>query len=147
MIKKKFTLLIASACLLSGCATQFKDYEGTAKRVALANICERERFISYEAFSNYASFQFGEFAHQWTVDEEKLKSMYLHETEKYANWKPSIQSETEQLRLNCGQIASVAQRVRPGNGAKQQSEPAYQYTPPRTTNCMTTYGWTRCTTN
>lgn len=147
MIQNKFTLLIASACLLSGCATPFKDYEGTAKRVALANVCEREGFISYEAFSNYASFQFGEYARQWTVDEGKLKSMYLHEAERSANWKPRIQSETEQLRLSCGQIATVAQRVRPGGGAQQQSVPTYQYTPQQTTNCMTTYGWTRCTTN
>jgi hypothetical protein len=32
------------------------------------------------------------------------------------------------------------------SSSQRQSAPGYQYTPPKTTNCMTTYGWTRCTT-
>lgn len=147
MIKFRILGTFLSACLLSACATPFKDYEGTSKRVALANICEKEGLISTQAFSNYASFQFGEYARQWIVDEQKLKSMYFEEVERSANWKPSTPKEKEEMRLYCGQIATVAERVRPGANAQQSQSTGYTYTPPKTTNCMTTYGWTRCTTN
>lgn len=144
---KKLVIAIASACLLSACATPFRDYEGTANRVALANICEKEGLISNEAFSHYASFQFGEYPRQWIVDEGKLRSMYLSTIDRSGNWRPRTEREREEFRLNCAQIATVAQRVRPSASAQQQIAPTNTYTPPTTTNCMTTYGWTRCTTN
>ena len=142
----KASLISVSILSLSGCASQFQDYDGTAKRVALANICEREGYLSYEAFSSYSSFQFGGYAHQWIVDENKLNSMYLNEVQRASNWKPSTQREQEELKMRCAQIATVAQRVSPNNAAQQQNSSSYQYTAPKTTNCLTTYGYTRCTT-
>lgn len=142
----KTSLISASLALLSGCASQFQDYEGTAQRVALANICEREGYLSYEAFSSYSSFQFGGYAHQWIVDQNKLNSMYLNEVQRSSSWKPSTQREQEELKMRCAEIATVAQRVSPNNAAQQQNSSSYQYTAPKTTNCMTTYGYTRCTT-
>jgi len=147
MTNLKLLGLILTASLLSACATQFKDYEGTSKRVALANVCEREGLISKEAFSHYASFQFGEYARQYIVDEQKLRSMYFEEVERSANWKPTTLKDREEIRLHCAQIATVAARVRPGANSQQSQSSGYTYTPPKTTNCMTTYGWTRCTTN
>lgn len=148
-MKKEFIAMsIACTTLISGCATPFRDYEGTANRVALANICEREGHISKEAFASYASFQFGEYASQWTVDRAQLQSMYLTEVERTAKWRPSTARETEQLRLNCAEISTVAMRVSPKARATQQEPaPIYKINPVQTTNCMTTYGWTRCTTN
>lgn len=147
MTPSRLLLLFTCLTLLSGCATPFRDYEGTAQRVALANICEREGHISKEEFSNYASFQLGEYASQWTVDHAKLQSMYLTEMERTANWKPATMRESEQLRLNCAQVATVAQRVAPKSSPLILPSNKDLYRPPQTTNCMTTYGWTRCTTN
>lgn len=143
----KYLIALVSTSLLVACATPFKDYEGTAKRVAIANICEREGYVSNEAFSHYASFQMGEYPRQWIVDEQKLRTMYFSEVEKSADWKPRTQSEREQFRLMCAQVATVAERVRPNASTQQQRVPENSYTPPKTTNCLTTYGWTRCTTN
>ena len=133
--------------MLSGCATPFTDYNGTAKRVAIANLCEREKFISTSEFNSYAAFQFGEYAHQnmQIVDMPKLQSMYLNELEQGTKLMANAsQRDREQLRLNCAQIATVAQKVAPG-----RNSPAPQLVPtaPTTTNCMTTQGWTRCTSN
>lgn len=147
MTSNRLLLLLVSFTALSGCATPFQDYEGTSQRVALANICERQGHISKEAFASYASFQFGGYASQWTVDQARLQSMYLTEVERSANWKPGTIRESEQLRLNCAQIATVAQRVAPNSSPPQPASPSNQYRPPQTTNCLTTNGWTRCTTN
>ena len=146
MNNQKIILTLVAGCLVAACATPFKDYEGSAKRTAIANVCEREGYISSEAFSYYATFQMNDYPRQWTVDEQKLRSMYFEEVEKSSGWKPSP-SEREQLKLMCAQIATVAERVRPKASTQQQRASEYSYTPPKTTNCMTTYGWTRCTTN
>lgn len=138
--------LILSSVLLVACATPFNDYEGTAKRVAVANVCEREGMISSETFSYYSSFQFGEYAQQWETDNQRLQSMYFDELSRLENWKPQTSRDKEQLKLRCGEITTVAERIRPGNRAPAKS-PEFTFKPPTTTNCYTTMGWTRCTTN
>jgi hypothetical protein len=146
MRKIGICVAIISAALLAGCATPFRDYEGTAKRVAVANLCEREGMISSEAFSYYSSYQFGEYAQQWEVDKQRLQSMYFDELKRLEYWKPQTSMDKEQLKLRCGEITTVAQRVRPGNRAPTQ-QPEFIFKAPSTTNCFTTNGWTRCTTN
>lgn len=141
-----FAGIIGSIALV-GCATPFKDYDGTAKRVAIANLCEREKLISTSEFNSYASFQFGEYAHQnyQIVDMPVLEAKYVLELEQGTKWLANAsQFDRERLRLNCAEVATVAQRVAPG-----RSSAAPQFIVPRatTTNCLTTQGWTRCTTN
>ena len=143
MIKTKYAILSSIALLLSGCATEFTDYEGTSKRVALANVCQSEGYITQEQFSYYSSFQMNSYAHQWIVDDNKLRSMYFQEVENLKRHDLNSTESREQLKLYCAEIATVSARVQPG-ATQQQS---YQYTPPTSTNCMTTYGWTHCTTN
>lgn len=143
--KNRTYLTIASISLLAACATPFPDYDGTAKRVAFANLCERQGLISYEAFSYYSSYQFGEYAKQWQVDSQRLQSMYFEEVKKFDGWTAQTPRIQEQLKLNCGQIATVAERVRPSN--QVQTKPTeFTYKPPVTTNCVTMMGTTRCTT-
>ena len=146
MGKLQITATAISLTILTGCATQFNDYEGTAWRTAVANICQSEGYITQEQFNYYSSFQMGSYAHQWIVDENKLQSMYYDAVNTLKRQDLKDSRTQEQLRLNCGQVATVAERVKPG-GTAQQAQQGYQYTPPTTTNCMTTYGWTRCTSN
>lgn len=143
MFKVKYVISLSTVLLLSGCATEFRDYEGTSKRVALANVCEREGYITQEQFSYYSSFQMGSYAHQWIVDDNRLRSMYFQELNNLKKQDLKSAEAREYLKLYCGEIATVAARVKPG-GTQQQTN---QYTPPKTTNCMTTYGWTHCTSN
>lgn len=143
MIKIKYAISLGTALLLSGCATEFRDYENTSKRVAFANVCESEGYITQEQFSYYSSFQMGSYAHQWIVDDNKLRSMYFQEV---SNWKGKDLKSAEareNLKLYCAEVAAVAARVKP-DGAQQQTD---QYTPPKTTNCRTVHGWTHCTSN
>lgn len=144
MSNLKTILILTAGCLVAACATPFKDYEGTAQRTAIANLCEKEGYISSEAFSHYATFQMTEYPRQWIVDEQKLRSAYFAEVEKMSGWSIS-QSDREKIKLRCAEVATVAERVRPRSGG-QQRVPEYNYTPPKTTNCLTTYGMTRCTT-
>lgn len=120
-MKKLFLSLIVISNL-SGCA--FNDYEGTAQRTALANICEKEGFITYKEFSYYASFQFGEYAHQnmQKVDNSKLYSMYLEEVEKFKRYNLNSPVSRENLRTGCANIAVVAERVRPQNSYQAQQQ-------------------------
>jgi len=139
------SIIVASLVFLSGCVSQFKDYEGTAARATLANICQREGFITSEQFSYYASFQLSEYPRNYAVDFNMLNSMYLSKVEESKNHNFKNPSDQEKLRISCAQVATVAERVKP-SGYQQQNAPGYQYTPPQTTNCFTTYGYTRCTT-
>ncbi|MHB8948751.1 MAG: hypothetical protein ACYC4S_06775 [Rhodoferax sp.] len=143
----KLSIAALSSGLILGCATPFNDYEGTAKRVAMANLCESKGFISSNAFSNYASYQFGEYAHQnmQIVDDNKLRQIYLNQVKIFRNYNIT-DADLENIKINCAEISTVAQRVNP-SAVQQRSSPSYLYTPPVTANCMTTYGWTRCTTN
>lgn len=113
------------ALILSGCA--FNDYEGTAQRAALANICEQEGFISYKEFAYYTSFQLGEYAHQnmQQVDDNKLNSMYLSEVEKYKRYDLKSPISRGNLRTGCANVAVVAERVRPQNSYQAQQQESF----------------------
>lgn len=142
---KKIQTLALVLLLLSGCAVrEYQDYDGATSRAALANVCQRLGFISYEEFSHYINLQMGWGPRQTnTVNEELMRSMYLRKVEEARNWEPKAGSEREQLKMNCSQVAVVAARVRGQSNQPIATEPTYI---PRntTTNCMTTYGWTRC---
>ena len=142
------TLILAALTTLiaSGCATQFNDYEGASNRAAVARICQQQGFITSDDFAHYSALQMGWGPRQnWTiVDDNKLQTMYLQKVEQYSRWKPNSSAEVERFKLQCADISVVASRVRNAGATATQSVPAY--TPPTTTNCMTTYGWTRCTT-
>jgi hypothetical protein len=109
----KKLLLVLVTIMMAGCA--FTDYEGTASRAALANLCEKEGLITYQEFSYYTSFQLGEYAHQnnQTVDDNKLKSMYHEKVEDLGRYDWKSSRSQEQLRIECGNISTVAERVRP----------------------------------
>lgn len=123
-MKKIFTGTIV-AIFLSGCA--FSDYEGTAKRAALANVCEQEGFISYKEFAYYTSFQMGEYAHQHMnqVDDNKLYSMYQEQVEKINRYDLKSPTNWEDLRTVCAHIAVVAERVRPQNSYQAQQQESF----------------------
>lgn len=142
-----FLTTVISATLISGCATPFKDYEGSTQRAAFANKCEQQGLITSDDFAHYSEFQMGGRARQnmEIIDNEKMQSMYLAKVERFRNWLPSSKTERDKFELECSTVVVVASRVRGNNSAPRQSSPVY--TPPKTTNCMTTYGWTRCTTD
>lgn len=147
-MNNKLAYLLIGPILLTGCASRPFDYEGIAKRAAIASVCERERLITSGEFSSYTSFQLGEYAGQYSHDPSKLRSMYLDQVQESRKYTFNTDSDRDLLRMHCAEISTVAKRVAPNNNAaRQNSSPAYQYQPPTTTNCMTTYGWTRCTTN
>lgn len=139
--------VLALGLLASGCATDFSDYEGATHRAALANLCEQRGLVSSDDFAHYSALQMGWGARQnmRRVDDQKMRSMYLQKVEQFSRWEPKTESDKQDLRMRCADITVVASRVKGVNSAPSQSFPAY--TPPKTTNCMTTYGWTRCTTN
>lgn len=139
--------LIVLASLAAGCATNFNDYEGASQRAAVANICQRQGFITPDDFAHYSDLQIGWGPRQnmTIVDDAKLRNMYLERVDNLGRWEPRNPTELESFRLQCAHVSVVASRVR-GN-ASQPSQSAPIYRPPITTNCMTTYGWTRCTTN
>lgn len=131
------------ACLIAACASpHFSDYEGTAQRVAFANLCEKEGYVSKEQFAAYADFQFGDYARQWTVDDAKLMAMYLQQVEVYKDWQPKTYLTREEVKISCAKIAMVAQRV--SNPAPAQ--PMYPVVRPTTTNCVRIGTMTNCTT-
>lgn len=133
--------------LTVGCATNFNDYEGASQRAAVANICQRQGLITANDFAHYAELQIGWGPRQnmTIVDDAKLRDMYLQKVERLVRWEPRNSAELEQFRLQCAHVSVVASRVRGAGSPPSQSAPIY--TPPITTNCTTTYGWTRCTTN
>lgn len=144
---KKAVAITLSASLIAGCATQFEDYEGSSLRAAVANICQQRGFITPDDFAHYSALQMGWGARQnmTIVDDAKLQSMYLQKVEQFSRWEPRSSTELERFRLRCADISVVASRVRGVGSNSIQSGPTYRA--PTTTNCMTTYGWTRCTTN
>lgn len=113
MVNSKKVLAAISLISLSGCATEFKDYEGTAHRTALANICEQEGFISSSEFYNYSSFQMNGFPSQWIYDKQKLQQMYYDKVDLLKRYSYKDSRSREMLNLECGHIATVAERVRP----------------------------------
>jgi hypothetical protein len=146
-MRAKFMCLLLGSVFIAGCASTPFDYEDTARRAAYASLCQREGLISQSEFSNYTSYQLVEFSNQYTHDRQRLQARYLDLLEQARRSSINTQRERDQVNMNCAQISTVAKRVDPNNAAQRQSTPAYQYKPPTTTNCMTTYGWTRCTTN
>ncbi len=122
MTLSKLFLGLFLACIMQGCA--FNDYEGTAQRAALANICEQEGFVSYREFAYYNSFQLGEYAHQnmQKVDDNKLNSMYLNEVEKFKRYNLKSPESRANLRTTCANVAVVAERVRPKNSYQGQQQ-------------------------
>lgn len=74
------------------------------------------------------------------VDDQKMQSMYLQKVEQFSQFDPKTTSsgEKEKFRLMCANIVVVAARVRPQNVASSPSAP--EFTLPKTTNCVTTYG-------
>lgn len=101
--------------VLQGCA--FNDYEGAAKRSAMANLCEQEGFISNKEFAYYTSFQLREYPHQnmQQVDDNKLQQMYQDEVEKFKRYNIRSAQSQATLRTECAHISVVAERVRPNN--------------------------------
>jgi hypothetical protein len=149
LISSKNTTLVAAlaASLMTGCATQFNDYEGSAHRAAVANVCQKRGMITSDDFAHYSALQMGWGPRQnmTIVDDNKLQSMYLQKVEQFNRWGSLSPNDLERLRLQCADISVVSSRLRGNSSANTPIIPTY--TPPTTTNCMTTYGWTRCTTN
>lgn len=129
---------------ISGCATDFDDYAGATNRAAVANMCVKNGLINNDDFSHYVELQMGWGARQnmTIVDDQKMKSMYLANVENF-NRQVITPAVKESLRVECANIAVVASRVRGQTSTPRNSAPAY--TPPRTTNCITNYGYTTCT--
>lgn len=146
-MKNKLFYLLLGSIFFAGCASKPFDYEGTAHRAAYAGICQREGLITPDEFSSYTSFQLDEYAKQWSHDRRTLEAIYLDQLDQNRKVKINSERDRDELKMNCANISTVAKRVNPNNAARKQSTPEYQYKPPTTTNCMTTYGWTRCTTN
>ncbi|MDX9963628.1 hypothetical protein [Desulfobacter postgatei] len=144
----KLVLSLTALFLLSSC-TAFKDYEGTAQRAAIANICQQEGFISYEQFSYYVGFQFGEYAHQnfQKVDDNKLGSMYQAYVEELSRYNLKSDESRRNLHMQCAQILTVAERVKPTGTPQILTKPNSDSDGPKTTRCFTTGGVTTCTTD
>lgn len=138
-----FTLILAAA--VAGCATPFTDleYRETISRVSMANICEREKLLKNDDYNVYTAYQLtlGE-QNRRIVDTAKMQKLYLDDLERVRTLS-FIPAELDKIRPYCANIGVVAYRIR------QQGTQQIPVWVPRTitTNCMTTYGWTRCTTN
>jgi len=143
-MKRLFALGAVSACLLlSGCVTQLPDneYQLIANRVSAASVCKREQLITADQFNNYASFQTQTYPGQFQYDAQKLGSV-VESTMGLAASAPVTDADRAKVELVCANIATVADRVRPaGQPVYVPQAPVYT---PQTTNCITNYGYTTC---
>ncbi len=139
------TLTLAAA--VSGCAAPFTDldYRNTIGRVSIASICQREKLISNDDYNVYTAYQLslGQQNRQ-SVDSNKMQQLYMDELRRLqtVSFTPK---EVDNLRPHCVNVGVVTHRIR--QQGYQQQIPVWIPPPTTTTNCMTTYGWTRCTTN
>ncbi|MNC02144.1 hypothetical protein D3C75_495140 [compost metagenome] len=131
--------------LLTGCTSQLPEqtYQGIADRTALASICKRENLISQDQFNHYATFQMQEYPSQFSYDPAKLNNMFQARMTQVSTWELSA-TDRSNLDLKCAEIATVADRVSPAGNAGTYSAPSVPVYVPTTTNCLTTYGYTRC---
>jgi len=112
-----------------------KTTKAQQKEQPLLIFCEQEGFISYEQFSYYTAFQLGEYPHQngQSVDDNKLNAMYRTKVEEFNRLDLKNAESRKNLRIHCGNVLTVAERVKP--------------TVAKTTKCSTLFGVTTCTTN
>lgn len=142
-----YIFLMMIAAFVSGCASQpYRDYDSATSRAAVANMCERKGLVTSEDFAHYSELQMGWGPRQFgSVDSEKMQSLYLEKVAQYKQFEISDESAKERFKMRCAEVTVVASRVKGKNSAPSQSFPTF--TPTKTTNCMTTFGLTRCTTN
>lgn len=129
--------------LLTGCSVDLTEqqYQEISTRTAVASVCKREGFISANQFNHYATFQMKGYPSQFNYDPSKLNQMYAA-TKAQADATVVTDSDRSQLELICADFATVADRV---SSPAPAVAPAPVYTPSNT-NCLTTYGYTHCTT-
>ena len=138
------TLILTTA--LAGCATRFTDldYSDTMSRVSMANLCQHQKLLNNDDYNVYTAYQLtlGQ-QNGRIVDTARMQKLYMDDLERVRTLR-FTPTELEKVRPYCVNIGMVAHRIR-----QQSSQPMPVWTPQPTltTNCMTTYGWTRCTTN
>ena len=132
--------------LLTGCISQLpeQEYQAIAYRTAAASICKSEGLISSDQFNHYATFQMQGYPSQFIYDSAKLNDLYRARMAQI-NSQPLSDADRSSLDLSCAEIATIAERVRPAGGAAAYRAPPAPLYVPTTTNCLTTYGYTRCT--
>lgn len=134
-----------SCLLLTGCISQLPEqqYQAIADRTALASICKSENLISQDQFNYYATFQMQGYPSQFSYDPAKLNNMFQARMAQVSTQTLSA-TDRSNLDLGCAEIATVADRVSPAGNARAYSAPSVPVYVPATTNCLTTYGYTRC---
>lgn len=138
----KSALLFVCALFASCAAQEIKDYDGYAARAALASVCEQRGLVSTTDYAAYMDLQMGWGPRQFgTVNEEKMQAIYRTKVNELSRIEIRSESDKQQFRVACANVTNAAANLRAGAG--RQSSPTY--TAPITTNCVTTYGLTRCT--
>lgn len=137
-------LALATALALTGCVTQLpeSDYNQIAKSVGQASICKREQLMSVDQFNHYVVFQTQGYPSQYVYDPAKLDNM-VRSSLGQAGATVVGESDRPLLEMMCANLATVADRV----GARMQPTVTAPQSPtytPRTTNCITNYGYTTC---
>lgn len=135
--------LLASFVLLASCAAQeIKDYDGYAARAAVASVCEQRGLVSTADYAAYMDLQMGWGPRQFgTVNDERMQAIYRTKFNELSRIEIRSEADKQQFRVACANVTNAAANLRAGSA--RQIAPAY--TPPITTNCVTTYGLTRCT--
>lgn len=148
MNHSKMKLLFATLTLamIAGCASPYTDFEygETISRVSVAGICEREKLLNNDDYNVYTAYQLslGQ-QNRRIVDNGRMQKLYMDDLERIRTVK-FTPAELDKVRPYCVNVGVVAHRIRQ-QGTQQQSPVWVPSTV--TSNCMTTYGWTRCTTN
>lgn len=141
-------LLAVGICylLLTGCMSQLPeaDYQRLADKTAVASVCKREGLLDADQFNYFAAFQMQGYPSQFIYDSAKLNDLYRARMAQI-NSQPLSDADRSSLDLSCAEIATIAERVRPAGGAAAYRAPPAPLYVPTTTNCLTTYGYTRCT--
>lgn len=131
--------------LLTGCISQLpeQEYQAIADRTAAASICKSEGLISSDQFNYYATFQMQGYPSQFSYDPAKLNNLY-HARMAEVSTQALSSSDRINMGLFCADVATVADRVNPARATGAYSAPSVPVYVPTTTNCLTTYGYTRC---
>lgn len=140
----RIAITLVSALALTGCVTQLpeSDYQFIATRVAQASICKREQMMSIDQFNHYVVFQTQGYPSQYLYDQTKLGNM-VQASLMQAGAIEVGETERPVMEMTCADLATVADRV----GARMQPSAAVPQQPvytPKTTNCITNYGYTTC---
>ncbi|WMJ00164.1 hypothetical protein RBU55_01010 [Pseudomonas chlororaphis subsp. aurantiaca] len=142
----RIAITVASTLSLAGCVTQLpeSDYQNIATRVAQASICKREQLMSVDQFNHYVVFQTQGYPSQYLYDQAKLGNMVQASL---AQAGATVVGEADRpvMEMTCANLATVADRVgaRVRHTGVEPQSPVYT---PQTTNCITNYGYTTCST-